>query len=463
MAKRTNRSNCDKQNQLGQGLRPDYWLLRDFEYVQLLHDLAFFLEVDALANKVPVPEYRSFSLFRAAYSLDSYDTTIARWLSGVSADQVLDYVPTKRIREYLIAVQNTGTLPELADFQGAAYDRARRLRAVRGLGPAAIAETFSLRNSQQSRLAEEAMLRNFSDTAQALYRENSERRWQAPHVVPPLARLLCALERAAKRTLSWTLEGIVDAFTPVASPFTVQVSLDRKELTHYLRKAFSSEVLFRRGPTSFRGTQVQHQMGWEFFISPNAPASFGGRDLLDLISELDPLSQNLGKNVLRGDLHLHSTWSDGAATVEAMAAAGSKLGLSYMFVTDHSRSSKLQRGLTPAAWLRQASAIAVASLEIPVLQGLEVDILPDGTLDLPPALLKATALVIGSVHSSWTEDARINTRRVVAAVESGLIDILGHPSSALLGKMGVPDYIRPAALVDWSAVFTACAEWRGGG
>ena len=447
-------------NRPSQGLRPDYWLLRDFEYVQLLHDLAFFLEVEALAKKLPVPEYRAFSLFRAAYSLDSYDTTIARWLCGASTDDVLDYVPTKRIRDYLIAVQNTGTLPELAAFGGAAYVRARRLRSVRGLGPAAIAETLSLRNTQQGRLAEEAMLRNFSDTAQALYRGNAERRWQAPHIVPPLARLMHALERAAKRTLSWTLEGIVDAFTPISSPFTVHVSLDRKELTRCLRTTLGSEVLFRSGLTSSGGSQIEHQMGWEFFIRPGETIPFEGRPLLGLISDLDPLSQHLDDVGLQGDLHLHSTWSDGAATTEAMASAAEKLGLTYIFVTDHSRSSKLQGGLTPAAWLRQASALRASSPAIPVLQGLEVDILPDGTLDLPPALLRATALVIGSVHSSWTEDATANTQRIVATVESGMIDILGHPSSALLGKMGVPDYVRPAALVDWNVVFTICAEWR---
>src|SRR5437763_14192862 len=85
----------------------DYFRFRDFEYVQPLYDLAFLLEVDALASKAEVPKYRTFSLWRAALSLDSYTSTIDRWLDGILADEQLDSVPTPRIQEYLWSVKKT--------------------------------------------------------------------------------------------------------------------------------------------------------------------------------------------------------------------------------------------------------------------------------------------------------------------------------------------------------------------
>src|SRR6266550_1843681 len=86
------------------GIPDDYFRIRDFEYVQPLYDLAFLLEIDALANEAEVPKYRTFSLWRAALSLDSYSTTIDQWLEGSLSDEQLDNVPTPRIRDYLVSV-----------------------------------------------------------------------------------------------------------------------------------------------------------------------------------------------------------------------------------------------------------------------------------------------------------------------------------------------------------------------
>ena len=174
---------------------------------------------------------------------------------------------------------------------------------------------------------------------------------------------------------------------------------------------------------------------------------------------LDPLAVPI-KGQLRSDLHLHTAWSDGGASVEVMARAVVASGLEFFAVTDHSRSSKLQGGLTPPLWLRQSNALTLASPVCPVVHGIEVDILRDGTLDLPLSLLAAADLVVASVHSTWTSDPRQNTDRLLRAIESGHIDVIAHPTSALIGKPGVPDYVRPAADVNWDEVFDACARWR---
>src|SRR5690349_58477 len=95
---------------LSERIPEDYFRIRDFEYVQPLYDLAFLLEIDALANESEVPKYRTFSLWRAALSLDSYSTTVDQWLDGTLPDAQLDTVPTPRIRDYLKRVKGTGTI-----------------------------------------------------------------------------------------------------------------------------------------------------------------------------------------------------------------------------------------------------------------------------------------------------------------------------------------------------------------
>ena len=91
----------------------EYFRLRDFEYAQPLYDLAFLIEVDALAKGDEVPKFRTFSLWRAGYSLDGYGSTIDRWLEGTIRDEDLDYVPSARIRQYLTNIRLSGTVPEL--------------------------------------------------------------------------------------------------------------------------------------------------------------------------------------------------------------------------------------------------------------------------------------------------------------------------------------------------------------
>jgi len=140
--------------------------------------------------------------------------------------------------------------------------------------------------------------------------------------------------------------------------------------------------------------------------------------------------------------------------------AAAARGLQYFAVTDHSRSSKLQGGLTPLLWLRQANALTLAMPVCPVMHGIEVDILRDGALDLPHSVLASADLVVASVHSNWSEDAQTNTDRLLRAIESGCIDILAHPTSAVVGTPGVPDYLRHPAKVLWAEVFKKCAAWK---
>src|SRR5436190_3304049 len=173
----------------------DYFRPRDFEYVQPLYDLAFLLEVEALAKGTEVPKYRTFSLWRAALSLDSYDTLIDRWLADEVPDAQLDYVPSARIRQYLARIRKTGSIPELRRYRGERFERCLRLRAVRGLGPSKIALTVSSRDLTEEWFSRAAMsLSLYRDRISELYRGANNGPWQTAHIVPPLVRLLRGIE-----------------------------------------------------------------------------------------------------------------------------------------------------------------------------------------------------------------------------------------------------------------------------
>ena len=441
-------------------LGTDYFRVRDFEYVQPLYDLAFLLEVEALAKGAEVPKYRTFSLWRAAYSLDGYTTNIDRWLDGILRDEDLDYVPSSRIRQYLLKIRATGSIPELRPYRNERFERCLRLRSVRGLGPSKIALTVSSRSLTEEWFSQAAIsLSLHRDRISELYRGSNSGPWQTAHVVPPLLRLLSLIGTVDGNLSNWEVSGINDPFQPINGPMTVTVKANHDSVAAAVSRTLRRDRFFLRDSNKdAEGIRVRHRMGWSVLIRTD-PGQVDGRGVRPLAECLDPLASTALSDSLC-DLHTHTAWSDGSASVNTMARAVVARGLKYFAVTDHSRSSKLQGGLTPPLWLRQANALSLASPVCPVLHGIEVDIHRDGKLDLPQSLLAAADIVIASVHSNWTDDPRINTDRLLKAIESGCIDVIGHPTSALIGKPGVPDYFRAPAEVNWDEVFEKCARWR---
>ncbi len=143
------------------------------------------------------------------------------------------------------------------------------------------------------------------------------------------------------------------------------------------------------------------------------------------------------KNV-RGDMHVHTNWSDGSSTLKEIMAAAVAKGYQYMCISDHSQSLKIANGLSPERVNKQIDLVRKASEEsrgkIDLLMGSEVDILKDGTLDFPPSVLKTLDVVIGSVHSNFRMSKSDMTKRIIAAMESGYMDVLGHPTGRVIGQ-----------------------------
>lgn len=148
------------------------------------------------------------------------------------------------------------------------------------------------------------------------------------------------------------------------------------------------------------------------------------------------LPELLRKEDLQGDLHTHSRWSDGTATILEMAEAARAMGHRYLAVTDHSQSLRVAGGLTPEQLERQWQEIDRVSRSlggIRILKGIEVDILKDGRLDLPDTVLAQLDVVVASIHSHMGLSAEDQTRRLEAAIRNPHVDIIGHPTGRRLG------------------------------
>ena len=162
-----------------------------------------------------------------------------------------------------------------------------------------------------------------------------------------------------------------------------------------------------------------------------------------LISEAD----------LRGDLHTHSNWSDGRNPIAVMAAAALARGYRYIVLTDHTQSLTVAQGLTPERFAARAVEISEANRQgagARVLSGAEVDILPDGRLDLPDDCLATLDVVVASIHTALDQPREAITERACQALQSPHVDVLAHPTSRRLDRRGetaidVEAVIREAA------------------
>ena len=138
---------------------------------------------------------------------------------------------------------------------------------------------------------------------------------------------------------------------------------------------------------------------------------------------------------LRGDLHSHTTASDGTASIEEMALAAREFGYEYLAITDHSASFGFGDEVSPDRLREQIARIHATEVDgIELLAGSEVNILPDGSLDYPDELLAELDWVIASVHSSFRMSADVMTDRIVRAIEHPLVDAIGHLSGRKLER-----------------------------
>ncbi|QHS22958.1 DNA polymerase/3'-5' exonuclease PolX [Virgibacillus sp. MSP4-1] len=173
-----------------------------------------------------------------------------------------------------------------------------------------------------------------------------------------------------------------------------------------------------------------HHFGLEF-IPPELRENTGeieeARAPLTLISQDD----------IQGDLHMHTTWSDGAQSLEEMVIRAREKGYSYMAITDHSKYLRVANGLNEERLRKQREEINRVNAkydDIHVFAGIEMDILPDGTLDFSENFLKEMDFVIASIHSSFTQSKDRIMQRLKNAMDCPYVNIIAHPTGRLIGK-----------------------------
>jgi DNA polymerase (family 10) len=167
------------------------------------------------------------------------------------------------------------------------------------------------------------------------------------------------------------------------------------------------------------------------------------------------LPRLVSREDILGDLHVHSDWSDGRQGIGTIAERARELGHDFVCITDHSKTLQIAHGLSEDDILRQIEEIRSINAELGgspvVLSGLEVDIRNDGSLDTPSGILSKLDLVVGSIHSGFKSDRKSMTRRLVGAISSGDLHVLGHPTGRILDK-------REPYPFDEEEVFGAAAE-----
>jgi DNA polymerase (family 10) len=189
--------------------------------------------------------------------------------------------------------------------------------------------------------------------------------------------------------------------------------------------------------------EVYHHLGLQFI--PPELRELRGEIKIAMKKKLPELIE---LQDMKGDMQMHSTWSDGAEEIETIAKYILKEFPQYEYIvmTDHSPSERIAGGLKPAEFRKQFVEIERVNKKIGrdlVKKGVEVDILADGSLDLPDDLLKEFDWVVASIHSGFNKD---NTERLLKACEHPSVHCIGHPSGRLIGK-------REAYPVDWKKLF----------
>jgi DNA polymerase (family 10) len=157
---------------------------------------------------------------------------------------------------------------------------------------------------------------------------------------------------------------------------------------------------------------------------------------------------------LKGDLHVHSEWSDGKNSIQEMAEAAKKMGYKYIAICDHSPAVGITNGLDPerlSQQMKQINRLNKKLKKFKILSGIEVDIKADAKLDLPHEVLKELDLVVAAVHTSFNQPQAEMTKRMIKAVENPNVDIIAHPTGRLIGK-------REPYEVDMDKLMDACLK-----
>jgi DNA polymerase (family 10) len=187
------------------------------------------------------------------------------------------------------------------------------------------------------------------------------------------------------------------------------------------------------------GNRIAGEKEEEVYQALNLP--FSPPELREDRGEIEAAQENrlpqlIEYSQIKGDLHLHTKWSDGAHTIKQMAEAAQKIGYKYIAITDHSQSLKFAGGLIEERLREQVEEIQKLNQELKdftILSGIEVDIKSDGSLDFSDEILSKLDVVIAAIHSGFKQESKIITERIIKAMQNRFVNIIAHPTGRLIG------------------------------
>ncbi len=229
------------------------------------------------------------------------------------------------------------------------------------------------------------------------------------------------------------------------------IALRTRAVRHGLSLSEYGITVVKTGETERFATEPAYyeRMGLQYI----PPELREGRNEIE-VAERGAIPRLVEVSDIRGDLHVHSDWSDGHDSIEVLAASARARGYQYLAITDHSVGRGIAHGLSEERVRQQVAEIRALNQRLDgfqLLTGIEVDIRADGSLDLPDELLRELDVVIAAVHSAMGQDTEKMTRRIIGALENPYVNILAHPTCRLLG-------VRDPIDVDLEAVFRAAAR-----
>lgn len=445
------------------------------ENILVLHQQGRLLEIEGIGRELA----RKIADFLDAGSFEAYDQLKKRVPTGLlqilnipglgpkSVRLIYEKLGISSLEELEAAVQENKirTLPGLGSKTEVTIMRGiEMLQRHKGKVPLGLA--LGLANNLQEYLELLPSVRNISLAG-------SVRRWRElvsdvdlvvatsePSVV--VAKFLqhpCldqVLEQESDRVLARTHLGIkveLVLVSPEEYALTVFRNTGSKDHWKRLEQIWSERGL--SGQTDLNGSGLDFEKGFYNMLG----LEYIPPELREGQGEIEAASQGtlpclLEPKDIRGDLHVHTNWSDGVHNLVQMADAAKSKGYEYIAITDHSKSLAISHGLREEQVLEQQKLIAAYNQEHPdfrVLAGIEVDILSNSTLDFSDDFLKDMDLVVASIHSGFKQPEKQLTDRVLSALKNEHVDIIAHPTGRLLAR-------REAYALDLEQVFQVAAE-----
>ncbi len=201
-------------------------------------------------------------------------------------------------------------------------------------------------------------------------------------------------------------------------------------------KEFRNRLFAGKDPTQFKGLNSEEEVFQDLHLSFIPPEMRENKGEIELAGQ-GVIPELVDFTHIKGDLHIHSDWSDGGAKIQETVSQACSLGYSYIAITDHSKSLTISGGLSEERLAQQGRVIDALNQELQdfqILKGIEVDILKDGSLDFSDEILEKLDVVIASVHSNFKLDRDRQTDRIIQAIKNPHVDIIGHLSGRLLNR-----------------------------